>query len=143
MSSKNNHRAQNVDDLVTLKSGELPPVLDFFKYAQITGKRKAVEKQDRDRGKKRKVETGELDNAQEKTEGIERGVESTTQSEKVAHRVNTKGTKIPMCINSFDELKKYSIPSHLHSNLASSGYRNPTGIQSYCIPILLEVSCPP
>jgi hypothetical protein len=114
-------------------------VLDFFKYAQITGKRKAVEKQG-DRGKKRKVQTGELNNAQDE---IRIGSTASDTSEKIVHRVKTKGTKIPMHINSFDELKKYSIPSHLHSNLASSGYSNPTGIQSYCIPILLEVSCPP
>jgi len=58
---------------------------------------------------------------------------------RMAQRVTTKGTKVPPPIDSFDDLKKYSIPSHLHANLASSGYKGPTGIQSYCIPVLLHV----
>lgn len=135
LSKKNDHHAQKVNDAVTSKSGELPPVLDFFKYAQTTGKRKA-DMQDHERGKKRKLETDELDKAKER-------VGSTTQSEKIAHRVNMKGIRIPTHIDSFEELKQYSIPSHLYSNLASNGYIYPTGIQSHCIPILLKVSCPP
>lgn len=48
---------------------------------------------------------------------------------------------IPKHIDSFEALKKsYELPSHLFSNLCTSGYKEPTSIQAYCAPILLSVS---
>ena len=108
-------------------TGELPSELDFFKYAQnVTKKRKRTDDDSRTRQRKRKVEDGEHGGSQ-------------SDEHIVAHRVKTKGTNVPTSILSFKELKKYSIPAHLYPNLASSGYKSPTAIQSHCIPILLEV----
>lgn len=57
------------------------------------------------------------------------------------HRVTTKGSNVPEHIDSFDALKdRYHLSSHLLANLAQSGYKRPTGIQSYGIPILMEVN---
>lgn len=81
----------------------------------------------------------------DKEEGMDTAKDvSMTQDvpRRTAQRVTTKGARIPPPINSFDDLRKYSIPSHLYVNLASSGYEDPTGIQSYCIPVLLQVHSP-
>lgn len=115
--------------------GELPDELDFFKTQNSNGvgKRKA-EQNEKLEGKRRKLD--EMDTTQDETQPFT-GVAHNPQT--TAHRVTTKGKNVPSHIDSFDELRKYSIPSHLYSNLASSGYKDPTSIQSYCLPILLEV----
>lgn len=110
-------------------AGELPAQLDFFRYAQNTTERRKRSPEN-SHAKKRKVEDNEDEAFQD--------AQDLTQT--TAHRVKTKGTNIPRCIASFEELRNYSIPAHLYPNLASSGYKSPTGIQSYCIPILLAVS---
>lgn len=57
------------------------------------------------------------------------------------HRVTTKGSNVPQEVDSFEALKeRYQMSSHLLANLSRNGYTRPTGIQSYGIPILLEVS---
>ena len=114
-------------------SGEIPAELDFFKYTQGThGKRKPTDKDGSGDAKRRK--TSDDEHEDEEAPDI-----SPTKSLRTAHRVTTKGTNIPPHINSFEEMKKYAVPSHLFSNLASSGYQEPTGIQSHCVPMLLEV----
>ncbi|KAI0932728.1 hypothetical protein AcW1_000238 [Taiwanofungus camphoratus] len=124
---------------VAKSSDEIPPELDFFKYAHGgTGKRKAsgsAHKEgegsdvDGDLWKKRRI----LD---EETEVIEQDEEDPPMPR---HRVATKGSNVPEHIDSFDALKdRYHLSSHLLANLAQSGYKRPTGIQSYGIPILME-----
>jgi len=108
--------------------GEIPLELDFFKYAQGSqGKRKSSDSTPQE-GKRRKFHH----------EGIH-----TTQAEEkkssTVHQVAAKGKNIPPHVESFAALKAFSIPSHLLSNLASSGYTEPTSVQSYCLPILLKV----
>jgi ATP-dependent RNA helicase DDX52/ROK1 len=118
---------------------ELPAELDFFKYAQgVPSKRKASAA----RGVKDSNE-GELKGKKRKMDNEDVG---ETQDDKEdaplmqRHRVTTKGSNVPQPIYSFGELKdRYHISSHLLSNLAKNGYSTPTGVQSYGIPILLEV----
>lgn len=56
------------------------------------------------------------------------------------HRVTTKGKNVPEHVETFEALRgQYSLSSHLLQNLAQHGYKRPTGIQSYGIPILMEV----
>ncbi|KAJ3506091.1 hypothetical protein NLJ89_g7067 [Agrocybe chaxingu] len=124
-------RTQGKDSTaVNSESGQIPLELDFFKYAQNNGKRKPSESSNQPKGKRRKTASDEEDGDEEETSPKER--KSTT------HRVTTKGTNVPSHVDSFEELKTYTIPSHLFANLASNGYRDPTSIQSYCIPIMLE-----
>ena len=59
------------------------------------------------------------------------------------HRVTTKGKNVPEHVETFEALReRYNVSSHLLQNLAQSGYKRPTGIQSYGMPILLEVRPP-
>lgn len=59
------------------------------------------------------------------------------------HRVTTKGLNVPSHAETFEALKeRYHISSHILANLNLNGYAHPTGIQSYGIPILLEVGLP-
>ncbi|KAG5652007.1 hypothetical protein H0H81_006622 [Sphagnurus paluster] len=135
------------------KGGELPSELDFFKYAQGgSGKRKiswgAAGEDDERKAKRKKVKRsqeedysdgggeGEDDEKAEEEEE-EDGAEQTPTVPK--HRVTTKGTNVPEHVDSFAALKeRYQIPSHIISNLSHNGYMQPTGIQSYGIPVLLE-----
>ncbi|KAI0358941.1 P-loop containing nucleoside triphosphate hydrolase protein [Trametes cingulata] len=113
--------------------GELPAELNFFKYAEGGApKRKASTTDESDpKGKKRKVEQEE-DEAQD----VEQREDDPPMPR---HRVTTKGNNVPEHVETFEELRdRYSLSSHLLSNLAEHGYKRPTGIQSYGIPILME-----
>jgi len=120
-------------NIISLNSsaGEIPLELDFFKYAQGShSKRKSPDSTPQE-GKRRKFH-------HEATDEID-----TTQAEEkkssTVHRVAAKGKDVPPHVESFAALKAFSIPPHLLSNLASSGYTEPTSVQSYCLPILLKV----
>ena len=114
--------------------------LDFFKYAQSgSSKRKSITEEPEN--KKRKVdfvEGGEAETGEENEDA-----QSRISAPK--HRVIAKGSNVPECIETFAALKdRYPIPSHLLANLSQNGYAQPTAIQSYGIPILLEVrKCTP
>ena len=113
-------------------AGDLPAELDFFKYAQnITGKRKRTVQAEVNQARPRRRKEGPEGDSQNETE---------SNLIPTANRVKTKGSNIPTNITTFEELRKYSIPAHLYPNLAAGRYRLPTGVQSHCIPILLEVS---
>ncbi|KAI0735604.1 P-loop containing nucleoside triphosphate hydrolase protein [Earliella scabrosa] len=124
--------------------GELPPELDFFKYAQGGGtKRKGREADGAadPKGKKRKVEDEDEDEDEETEDEEEEGREEITEDDPPMprHRVTTKGNNVPEHAETFEALReRYNISSHLMQNLAQSGYKRPTGIQSYGIPILME-----
>ncbi|KAI0325624.1 P-loop containing nucleoside triphosphate hydrolase protein [Cubamyces sp. BRFM 1775] len=112
--------------------GELPPELNFFKYAEGGApKRKATsgEAESDPKGKKRKVEEEQEDEESKEEE----------EPPMPRHRVTTKGSNVPEHVETFDALReRYSLSNHLLSNLAEHGYKRPTGIQSYGIPILME-----
>ncbi|KAF8665143.1 hypothetical protein AX16_000609 [Volvariella volvacea WC 439] len=129
---------------------ELPPELDFFKYAQVTGdKRKASRNEKTPDGKRRKIdseadeeeveEDQEVDEDEEEAESSEEKDGENGAKKPIRQRVTTKGTNVPKHADSFEALKdRYNVSSLLLSNLTQSGYHEPTGIQSYGIPILLE-----
>lgn len=110
--------------------------LDFFKYAQNgSGKRKATTLSELE-NKKRKLDF--IKKAEADEEDGNGHSQAFTRTQK--HRVIAKGSNVPECVETFAALKdRYQIPSHLLANLSQSGYSKPTAIQSYGIPILLEV----
>ncbi|KAG7090794.1 hypothetical protein E1B28_009878 [Marasmius oreades] len=126
---------------------ELPPELDFFKYAQGTGKRKAVGKPAETSKKRRlNLHDDELERNEEDENELpddeaeeETSKDVTENRPKQRHRVTAKGSKVPEPADTFNEMRdRYHISSHIMANLSKNGYEIPTGIQSYGIPILLE-----
>ncbi|KZP15236.1 P-loop containing nucleoside triphosphate hydrolase protein [Athelia psychrophila] len=124
-----------------IAEGELPPELDFFKYAKgDTNKRKAVEESDGVEGKKRKMshDSDSEDEILEEEEEVTEEPGSSAPS-KPKHRVTAKGANVPDPVDSFEELEsRYDLSSRLLQNLAENGFTTPTGIQAHGIPILLE-----
>ncbi|KAK0500639.1 P-loop containing nucleoside triphosphate hydrolase protein [Armillaria luteobubalina] len=114
-----------------------PTELDFFKYAQGgTGKRKTDVAPDGRQTKKRKVEAVSDGDENDDEPTRPRDVQKTPMHR---HRVTTKGNNVPEPVDSFEQLtERYNISSLLNANLSKSGFMEPTGIQSYGIPILLE-----
>ena len=112
---------------------ELPAELDFFKYAQgVAGaeKRKSLDHVDSQSKKKAKIE-----------EVIDHSDEEQMATTVPRQRITTKGNHVPAPVESFDDLRtRYNVSSRLLSNVSQCGYREPTGIQSYGMPILLEAS---
>jgi ATP-dependent RNA helicase DDX52/ROK1 len=113
--------------------------LDFFKYAQnSSGKRKATTSGELESKKRRLDFIGDDEKAETDEEVGNGHSQAFTPSQK--HRVIAKGSNVPECVETFAALKdRYQIPSHLLANLSQSGYSQPTAIQSYGMPILLEV----
>ena len=126
-------------------ANELPPELDFFRYAKGGPgvKRKTPHENDQDvvkstgdnsegddyknaqspRGKRRKLETDML-----------------TTPKSSEQRVTSKGRNIPVPIDSFQMLKdRYNCSSLVLFNLERNGWKSPTGIQAHAIPMLMEV----
>ncbi|KAI0651435.1 P-loop containing nucleoside triphosphate hydrolase protein [Trametes meyenii] len=112
--------------------GELPAELNFFKYAEGGAPKRKVPVTDAStdpKGKKRKVEEDEEDVQEDQND----------DPPMPRHRVTTKGNNVPEHAETFDALReRYNLSSHLLSNLAEHGYKRPTGIQSYGVPILME-----
>lgn len=117
-------------------SGELPPELNFFKYAEGGAPKRKAPSADAEadvKGKKRKVQDEDEDTDEE-------DVPMDDEPPMPRHRVTTKGNNVPEHADTFEALRdRYNIPPHLFANLAESGYKRPTGIQSYGVPILMEV----
>ncbi|KAF7986167.1 hypothetical protein HWV62_38556 [Athelia sp. TMB] len=134
--------SQNAKGKATHKTaeGELPPELDFFKYAKSgTTKRKAVEERDREEGKKRKMKHDPEDDEDENADEDDIGGSGSSGPSRPKHRVTAKGTNVPEPVDSFDELEgRYQVSSRLLRNLTENGFAVPTGIQSHGIPILME-----
>ncbi|OCH92695.1 P-loop containing nucleoside triphosphate hydrolase protein [Obba rivulosa] len=118
--------------------GELPAELDFFKYAQGgTSKRKTSgnEHKDSNDDERSNAKKPRLDNEENGEEGAEEGDDPPMPR----HRVTTKGSNVPEHVDSFQALhERYNLSKRLLTNLAESGYKRPTGIQSHGIPILME-----
>lgn len=115
-------------------SSELPPELDFFKYAPggsgSIKRKEDTEKDDTPRKKPRVV-----DDVHEHADDS-----SQPSTSMPRQRVTAKGSDVPEAIESFEELStRYDVAPRLLANLAESGYNHPTGIQAHGIPILLEV----
>ncbi|KAJ3556237.1 hypothetical protein NM688_g2139 [Phlebia brevispora] len=114
---------------------ELPAELDFFKYAQGgtsgASKRKADDKDAIQALKKVKLDD---DPGYASTDD-----EQVPSSSMPRQRVTAKGNNVPDPVDTFEALKeRYNVSARLLSNLVESGYKQPTGIQSHGVPILLE-----
>lgn len=122
------------------KNDHLPAELDFFKYTQDAGQKRKPQPDDL-RGRK-KPRIWESDSEVEDEECSDAGSLVGTEEQPVTqrHQVKTKGSNVPSHFETFEKLRaRYSLPSHVASNLEKYGYSRPTSIQSYAIPILLEV----
>ncbi len=85
------------------------------------------------KGKRRKVEDGSED------EEVD-AEQAEDDPPMPRHRVTTNGKDVPEHVDVFEALReRYNLSSQLLQNLAQQGYKRPTGIQSYGIPILMEV----
>ncbi|EMD41525.1 hypothetical protein CERSUDRAFT_146544 [Gelatoporia subvermispora B] len=117
--------------------GELPAELDFFKYAQGgSAKRKTSGSEQRESAenttKKPRLEEDEDEDEDDQPDAAD-------DPPMPRHRVTTKGNNVPEHVESFQALQeRYALSNRLLTNLEESGYKRPTGIQSYGIPILME-----
>jgi len=130
-----------------LKDGELPPELDFFKYAAAGALKRKPPGPGEGRAKRKKHEKEEIidgsdPNSEDKEDGSsDTGVGRMPNFSMPRDRVTTKGNNAPQRVATFEELRdRYRIHSQLMGNLKRYGYEYPTGIQSAGCPILLEVS---
>ncbi|KAG9122573.1 RNA-dependent ATPase rok1 [Ceratobasidium sp. 392] len=120
---------------VDVAPGQLPPELDFFKYAKAAPGRSDAEAP-APAGNTRESE-GEEEASSSKEKKRKRNEEALDPQPK--HRVTTSGQGVPGPITEFEELfARYNIPKRLAQNLDNYGYKAPTGIQAHGIPILLE-----
>ncbi|KAI0700415.1 P-loop containing nucleoside triphosphate hydrolase protein [Cytidiella melzeri] len=119
-------------EVAGIDDAELPAELDFFKYDQGgSSKRKGLIDKSEKAAKKARVAEEEAD--------VEDVTKNTSSSAIPRQRVTAKGNNVPQRVDSFEDLStRYRVPAQLLSNVASSGYNEPTGIQSHGIPILLE-----
>lgn len=126
-----------------MKDGHLPTELDFFKYTHDAGqKRKSKSDELGGRKKRRRQESdseGEEDAEDQGDAGSVVGAEEQPVAQR--HQVKTKGSNVPPHFETFEDLRtRYLLSSHISSSLEKYGYSRPTSVQSYAIPILLEVS---
>ncbi|PVG02600.1 putative ROK1-ATP-dependent RNA helicase [Serendipita vermifera] len=119
---------------------ELPPSLDFFKYAkkshsgdhssQATGLKQRENEDTERQSRKRKRDESVED---------EMDIDSDPESRPLKHRVTTKGQRVPAATDSFEEMeKRFSLPVYLMQNIRSLGYKEPTAIQRTGVSILAE-----
>ena len=131
-----------------LKDGELPPELDFFKYATAgPSKRKPSGPGGEGHARTKRHRKDESINGSDANTEDEMDVDSSMttnlgdNSRLPRQRVTIKGNNAPRRADTFKELHdRYRIHSQLMENLKQYDYEYPTGIQSAGCPILLEVS---
>lgn len=110
-----------------LPDSELPSELDFFKYAQGNSSKRKNTQSDRNDEKRAK-----MDDASEPED-------NDCKAGPSRQRVTAKGSEVPDPTASFESLKdRYHFGSQILTNLSQYGYKEPTGIQSHGIPILME-----
>ena len=113
-------------------STQIPAELDYFKYAQGgSSKRKPKDEIHQRTGKRRKIEA----------EDSEEDVDSAPAQEgpAISHRVSAKGKNVPPHADTFEAMKANGLPQWLIFNLVDFGYKHPSSVQAYVVPILLAV----
>ena len=121
---------------------ELPPELDFFRYAKtnVPAKRKAEEKPKEE--KKEETPQSDDESDAESSRGKRRKVDEDEDGapKTSKQRVTAKGKDVPSAVEDFQELReRYQCPPLLFANLEKNGWKTPTGIQAHGIPMLMEV----
>jgi hypothetical protein len=142
------HIDANGKERKTLKDGELPPELDFFKYATAGSSKRKPSGPDGEghartkRHRKDESVDGSVANADDKADGDSSMTTNPNDNSGIPRqRVTMKGNNAPRRADTFKELRdRYRIHPQLMDNLERYGYEDPTGIQSAGCPILLEVS---
>jgi ATP-dependent RNA helicase DDX52/ROK1 len=124
-------------------ANNLPPSLDFFKYAKGTGQAKtgvvstktmAKEESDSDEGQR----IGEKRSRRADHD------DRVSLAPALRHRVTTKGQRVPAESKTFEDMEqRFKLPSHVMKNIMACGYSEPTAIQRVGIPILAEVTLHP
>ena len=127
-----------------LKDGELPPELDFFKYATAGPSKRKPSGPDGEghaRSKRHRKDDSDA-NAEDEAGGDSSMITNPSDNSRIPRqRVTIKGNNAPRRADTFKELHdRYRIHSKLMNNLKRYDYEYPTGIQSAGCPILLEVS---
>ncbi|KAG8809824.1 RNA-dependent ATPase rok1, partial [Serendipita sp. 399] len=119
------------------KSGELPPSLDFFKYAKGGNKKHITQAETRSEAASSDAEErGEPSRKRKRDESEQDGSNTLLHA---GHRVTTKGTRVPSQAETFKEMEsRYSIAKNIMNNLDICKYTTPTAIQRAAIPILAE-----
>lgn len=124
---------------------ELPPELDFFRYAKTNAsiKRKLSSRKPRE-DKKDSPILSESDNESEpeSSRGKRRKLEDgkSDSSKLPKQRVTSKGKDIPAPLETFAQLReRYQCPALILTNLEKNGWKEPTGVQAHGIPMLMEV----
>lgn len=114
----------------------LPAELDFFKYAE-GGNPKRRQSDGANDASMAASASSENERPKKKAK---LGDEPQAGSSKQPHRVTLKGVRPPKCTETFDDAaSRYEISSRILQNLSANGFRAPTAIQSYGLPVLLEV----
>ena len=123
-----------------MKNDHLPAELDFFRYTQDAGKKRKTQSDDLGGWKRRRKEENDSGVEDEDNGDTCSILGAEEQHVPRRHQVKTKGLNVPPHFETFEELRaRYSFSSLIASNLEKYGYSKPTSIQSYAIPILLEV----
>lgn len=113
----------------------LPAELDFFKYAE-GGNPKRRKSDGANDASMAASASSENERPKKKAK---LGDEPQAGSSKQPHRVTLKGVRPPKCTETFDDAaSRYEISSRILQNLSANGFRAPTAIQSYGLPVLLE-----
>ncbi|KAF8588418.1 P-loop containing nucleoside triphosphate hydrolase protein [Ramaria rubella] len=128
-----------------LAPGELPPELDFFRYAKGgPGTKRKTPHEPHEKINIDQTEhnsDGDEEGEPESSRGKRRKVESEASDapKQSKQRVTSKGRNVPEPLDSFEALKdRYNCSSLILSNLQKNGWNTPTGIQAHGIPMLME-----
>ncbi|CAE6392846.1 unnamed protein product [Rhizoctonia solani] len=116
-----------------LAPGQLPPELDFFKYAKAASNGPTSEPI-------APVKSIKVNGEAESSHGGKRKRSSDDQKESLPKQhVTSSGDNVPSPISEFGDLiSRYKISQRLLQNIENCGYDSPTGIQAHGIPVLLE-----
>ncbi|KIK26496.1 hypothetical protein PISMIDRAFT_258986 [Pisolithus microcarpus 441] len=142
--NKSDSREDKAALSVSLDS-QLPPELDFFKYA--TGgqsKRKATQNESVAGPSSLAPPSGPIQkkqkvDAEDHLSDDGSSDEGTDVTPARKHRVVSKGSDIPCPVDKFQELaERYRMAPRLLANLREHNYKHPTGVQAHGMPILLE-----
>ncbi|KAI6005063.1 P-loop containing nucleoside triphosphate hydrolase protein [Pisolithus orientalis] len=142
--NKSNNTETKAAVSVSLDS-QLPPELDFFKYATGGQSKRKVTHDESVAGASRPADPSGSIQKRRKVDAEDQLSDDGSNDEEAdgtparKHRVVSKGSDVPMPADKFEELaERYGMAPRLLANLREHNYKHPTGVQAHGIPILLE-----